>query len=147
MACNPLQLMRELAVMQERMNRAWSAVQERGPETAARGTWAPVVDIYQASNKDIVVKAELPGVRREDIEVAVEHSTLTIRGQRPREEGVDEDTYQRVERRYGAFERAFTLPASIDPEGVRADYRDGVLTVRVPLRDEARERQVPVTIA
>jgi HSP20 family protein len=146
MPCTPLQLMRELAVMQERMNRAWSAVQEQGPENASRGAWTPAVDMYGADNS-IVLKVELPGLRREDIDVTVEHTTLTIRGERQREEGVADEAYQRVERQYGPFVRSFTLPAELDSTAVRADYRDGVLTVRVPMRDASPERQIQVAIS
>jgi HSP20 family protein len=146
MACNPLQLMRELAVMQERMNRAWCAVPERsGEAVASRGTWSPAVDIYETENKEVVLKAELPGLQREDIDVTVEGSTLTIRGQRRREETVAEDAYRRVERNYGAFARSFTLPSSVDACAVRADYRDGVLTVRLPPRAGSSEVQVAVS--
>lgn len=148
MPCNPMQLMRELAVMQERMNRAWNAVQDRAPEdVASRGTWTPAVDIYHVENKEVVLKAELPGLRREDIDVSIEDNTLTIRGERRREEGVADDAYHRVERHYGSFVRSFTLPASIDANTVRADYRDGILTLRLPLREEARQRQVQIAIS
>ena len=148
MVCTPLQLMRELSVMQERMNRAWTAtMQDRGAENvSSRGAWTPAVDIYHVANTEIVLKAELPGLRREDIDVSVENSTLTLRGERRREESVADDAYHRVERQYGAFVRSFTLPATVDPNAVRADYRDGVLTVRLPLR-ELGERQVQVAIS
>jgi len=146
MACNPLQLMRELAVMQERMNRAWCAVQERGDEAVtSRGSWTPAVDIYETENKEVVLKAELPGLQREDIDVTVEGATLTIRGQRRREETVAEEAYRRVERHYGAFARSFTLPSSVDAGAVRADYRDGVLTVRLPPSADASQVQVAVS--
>jgi HSP20 family protein len=146
MACNPLQLMRELAVMQERMNRAWCAVQDRGSEDAAsRGTWVPAVDIYETADKEVVLKAELPGLQREDIDVTVEGATLTIRGQRRREETIGEDAYRRVERHYGGFARSFTLPSTVDAGAVRADYRDGVLTVRLPQRPDASQVQVAVS--
>ena len=146
MACNPLQLMRELAVMQERMNRAWCAVQERSGESAASpGTWTPAVDIYESENKEVVLKAELPGLQREDIDVTVEGATLTIRGHRRREEAVAEGAYRRVERHYGAFTRSFTLPSGVDAGAVRADYRDGVLTVRLPPRAGASQVQVAVS--
>ena len=147
MSCNPLQLMRELAVMQERMNRAWGAAQDRDAENVSSATWTPAVDIYHVENKEIVLKAELPGLRREDIDVSVENTTLTIRGQRRREDGVADEAYHRVERQYGSFVRSFTLPAVLDSGAVRADYRDGVLTVRLPLREEARQRQIQVAIS
>lgn len=147
MPCSPLQLMRELAVMQERMNRAWAAAHAQGPEdVASRGAWTPSVDMYLAANKDIVLKAELPGVRREDIDVSIDDATLTIRGERRREEGLTDDAFQRAERRYGAFARSFTLPVDVDASAIRADYRDGVLTVRVPLRRPEPERQIQVAI-
>lgn len=146
MACNPLQLMRELAVMQERMNRAWCAVQERSREDdTGRGAWTPAVDIYETDNKEVVVKAELPGLQREDIDVTVDGATLTIRGLRRREEAIAEEAYRRVERNYGAFARSFTLPSSVDAGAVRADYRDGVLTVRIPSRPDASQVQVAVS--
>jgi HSP20 family protein len=133
--------------MQERMNRAWSAVQQRGPEDAtSRGAWTPAVDIYQANNSEVVVKVELPGLQREDIDVTVEHGTLTIRGQRRREEAIAEEAYHRVERSYGSFTRSFTMPPTVDASGVRADYRDGVLTVRLPLREDAQARQIQVAM-
>lgn len=148
MTCNPLQLMRELAVMQERMNRAWSAVQDRRAEHVGdRGTWTPAVDIYRVGDTELVLKAELPGLRREDIDVSVEDSTLTLRGQRRRDDGVADEAYHRVERYYGAFSRSFTLPADVDPNGVRADYRDGVLMVRLPRRADARQGQIQVAIS
>jgi HSP20 family protein len=148
MVCNPMQLMRELAVMQERMNRARSAVQDRGAEQVGdRGTWTPAVDIYRVGDTEIVLEAELPGLRREDIDVSVEDGTLTIRGQRRREDGIADDAYHRVERHYGAFSRSFTLPAAVDPGAVRADYRDGVLRVRLPRRAEARQQQIQVAIS
>lgn len=148
MTCTPLQLMRELAVMQERMNRAWNAVRDRGTEDAASGgAWTPAVDIYRLDSGEIVLKAELPGLRREDIDISVENSTLTIRGERRREEGVHESAYHRTERQYGSFVRSFTLPAAADTGAVRAEYRDGVLTVRLPLREEARQRQIQVAIS
>jgi HSP20 family protein len=140
--------MRELAVMQERMNRAWSTLQDRRTEPVGdRGTWTPAVDIYRTADTAIVLKAELPGLRREDIDVSVEDATLTIRGQRRREEGVADEAYHRVERQYGGFSRSFTLPADVDTTEVRADYRDGVLTVRLPRREEARQRQIQVAIS
>lgn len=144
MACNPWDLMRELASMQERMNRTWNTA-ERGHEGIGdRGAWMPPVDIYQPDANEIVLKAELPGLRREDIDLTVENNTLTVRGQRRRDESVPEAAYHRVERTYGSFSRSFTLPNTVDTTGVRADYREGVLTVRLPLRAETRAQQIQV---
>ena len=94
----------------------------------------------------IVLRADLAGLRRDDIDLTVENNTLTIRGERRRDEQVNEDRYHRLERAYGAFSRSFTLPNTVDPHGVRAEYRDGVLTVTIPLRDEVRPRQIQVEV-
>ena len=145
MATNPWDVMRELATMQERMNRIWGSVYDRGhEEVTSRGTWLPPVDIFENAAREIVLKAEVPGLRREDIALTVENSTLTIRGERTRDEAVSEDRYHRLERSYGAFQRSFTLPHTVDAERVRAEYRDGVLTVTLPMREEARPRQIRV---
>lgn len=148
MASNPWDMMRELAAMQERMNRIWAGGYDRGHEdVTSRGTWLPPVDIYETADRQIVLKAELPGLRREDIDLTVENNTLTIRGERKREGGVPEDRYHRVERAYGAFSRSFTLPNTVDGANVRAEYREGVLTVTLPTRDEVRPRQIEVAAA
>jgi HSP20 family protein len=148
MATNPWELMRELASMQDRMNRIWGNTAERGHEDVrSRGAWLPPVDIHESDGREIVVKAEVPGLRREDIELTVDTNTLTIRGERRRESGIAEQQYHRVERTYGPFSRSFTLPDTIDAGRVRAEYRDGVLTVRLPQREDARPRQIQVEVA
>lgn len=148
MASSPFDVMRELAVMQERMNRIWGGGFERGREDAtSRGSWLPPVDIYETADRQVVLKAELPGLKREDIDLTVENNTLTIRGERKRDEAVPDDRYHRVERACGAFTRSFTLPNTIDGGKVRAEYRDGVLTVTLPTREESRPRQIPVTVS
>ena len=147
MAIGPWDVMRELATMQERMNRIWGGYYDRGAEDVTnRGTWQPAVDIYESDAKEIVLKAELPGLKREDIDVTVENNTLTIRGERRRDEGIPDNRYHRIERAYGAFSRSFTLPNTLDGGHVRAEYRDGVLTVTLPVRDEARPRQIEVKV-
>ena len=147
MPTGPWDVMRELATMQERMNRIWSRYDDRGAEdVTSRGAWLPPVDIYESDTKEIVLKAEVPGLKREDIDVTVEHNTLTIRGERRRDDGVPENRYHRVERACGAFSRSFTLPNTLDGGRVRAEYRDGVLTVTLPVREEARPRQIEVTV-
>ena len=146
MATNPWDVMRELATMQDRMNRVWGNVFERGSEDVTSRGWMPPVDIYENTAREIIVKAELPGLRREDIDLTVENTTLTIRGERRRDDSIPNDRYHRVERQYGPFSRSFTLPNTLDSSRVRADYRDGVLTVTLPLREEARPRQIQVEV-
>lgn len=147
MTANPWDVMRELASMQDRMNRIWGSVYDRGHEdVTSRGAWLPPVDIYETEGREIVLKAEVPGLRREDIDLSVENSTLTIKGERRRDEGVRDEQYHRVERAYGSFSRSFTLPNTIDAGAVRAEYRDGVLTITLPVREEARPRQIQVEV-
>ncbi|MEZ5293013.1 MAG: Hsp20/alpha crystallin family protein [Vicinamibacterales bacterium] len=114
---------------------------------ATRGTWVPPVDIYEAADKTLVLKAELPETRREDIAVTVERGTLTISGERAWPADVAREGVRRVERPYGRFTRRFALPGSVDTGQVAADYRDGVLTVRLPAREAARPRTIPVAVA
>ena len=147
MANNPWDLMRELSSLQDRMNRIWGGVPERGHEdVTSRGRWLPPVDIYETDGKEIVLKVEVPGLRREDIDLTLEQNTLTIKGQRRADESIREEQYHRLERSYGAFSRSFTLPNTVDVSGVRADYRDGVLSVTLPTREEARPRQIQVEV-
>jgi HSP20 family protein len=113
-------------------------------EPLSSGTWVPPVDIVETPEHDILVKAELPEMKREDIKVSFENNVLTIEGERKFETREDKDKYHRVERGYGAFRRTFTMPASVDAAGVSADYRDGVLTVKLPRREETRPRQIQI---
>ena len=113
----------------------------------ARGSWVPSVDIYETDAHDVVIKAELPDMSREAIEVTVENNTLTLRGERKLPGDVKEDQFRRVERQYGAFMRSFTLPNTVDASKVSADYKNGVLTVRLPFREEAKPRTINVEVA
>ena len=112
-----------------------------------QGTWAPPVDIYETEAKDLVIKAELPDMTREDIEVTVEHDVLTLRGTKKLPADVKEEQFRRVERSYGTFNRSFTLPKTVDASKVTADYKNGVLTVKLPFREEARPRTINVEVA
>ena len=111
------------------------------------GSWVPPVDIYETENHDVVIKAELPDMTREDIEVTVEHNTLTLKGERKMPADVKEEQFRRVERRYGAFSRSFTLPTTVDASKVSAEYKHGILTVRLPFREEAKPRTINVEVA
>ncbi len=147
-ATSPFDVMRELASMQDRMNRVWGSVYDRGHEdVTSRGRWQPPVDIYETEGREVVMHVDVPGLRREDIDVTVENNTLTIKGDRRRDASIDEDRYHRIERAYGTFSRSFTLPNTLDGTKVRAEYRDGVLTIVLPLRGEARPRQIQVEVS
>ena len=117
---------------------------------ATANPWMPPVDIYQNGDQEIVLTAELPDMAREAIDITVENFVLTIKGEKklaPRNSEVKEEQYQHVERRYGTFSRSFSLPQTVDAGKVAAEYKNGVLTVRLPLREEAKPRQIKVDVA
>ena len=108
-------------------------------------TWAPAVDIYETEN-ELVVKADLPDVNPQDLDIRVENNILTIRGERKFESKVNEDNYLRIERAYGSFSRSFSLANSVKTEAIKADYQNGVLTLSLPKREEAKPKQIKVTV-
>ena len=139
---------RDLAEVQERVNRVLGEFYGgRGQDDVMRrGNWIPPVDIYEGADHEMIIKAELPEIRREDIDIRVEDNTLTISGEKKLDESVKQDQFHRVERVYGSFTRSFSLPATIDTEKVKADYRNGVLTITLPMREEAKPKQIQVQV-
>jgi HSP20 family protein len=123
----------------------WDPFRDFGFTTG--NTWVPPVDIYQTGEQELVLKAELPEMTREDIDVTVENFVLTVKGEKKLGGDVKEEQFHHIERRYGAFSRSFSLPRTVDAGKVSADYKNGVLTVRLPLREEARPRQIKVDVA
>ena len=113
----------------------------------AEGSWVPPVDVYSNGEHEIVLKAELPDMTREAIDITVEDDTLTIKGEKKFAEDVKDEQFHRIERRYGTFSRSFSMPATVDASKVSAEYKNGVLTVRLPLREEAKPRQIKVDVA
>lgn len=137
---------RDLRSLQDEVNRLFSTNLSRafGDEGIARGAWMPNVDIYE--NKDqIVLEAELPGMNREDFDLSVENNIITLRGERRFEKKDDGDNYHRVERAYGTFTRSFTLPQTVSVEGAQAEYKNGVLRVTLPKREEVKARRIEVS--
>ncbi len=144
----------DLAHLQDRINRVFvdaygrPGTRQAGDEgLVTRGAWMPPVDIYQNGDHEIVLKAELPDMTREDIEITVDNGTLTIKGEKKFSGEVQKEQFHRIERRYGTFSRSFSLPQTVDASKVGAEYRNGVLTVRLPLREEAKPRQIKVEVA
>ena len=132
---------RELAAMEiDRLNRMFANLYG---DSFDRG-WAPAVDIYENDDREVVLKAELPEVKREDINITFENGVLTIRGERRYDNDVKRENFQRMERHYGAFSRSFTLPATVDATRISASHKDGVLTIRLPQRDEAKPKQIQI---
>jgi HSP20 family protein len=118
----------------------------QGDETLSTSVWTPPVDIFETEN-EVVVKAELPEVNQKDIEIQVENSTLTLRGERRFDKEVKQESFHRIERPYGTFARSFTLPTTIDQEKIRADYKDGILRVVMPKREETKPKQIRVAVS
>jgi HSP20 family protein len=138
---------REISNMQDRINRIFGDVYRRtDDDVLSRGDWLPPVDIYENDRHEIVLRAELPGLNREEIDIRVENNNLTLRGERKRDAEVKEENYHRVERSYGGFSRSFALPTTVDTEKVSASFTDGVLTITLPLREEAKPRQIQVQV-
>lgn len=146
MAITRYEPFREFASLQDQMNRLFGDTYLRDDE-AVRGSWIPPVDIYETDQHDLVLKAEVADIPRNDIHVTVENNTLTLRGEKKFSHEVKEDKFHRVERSYGSFNRSFTLPNTVDPSKVKADYKDGVLTVRMPFREEAKPRVIDVDVS
>ena len=115
-----------------------------GGEPLARGAWIPAVDIYETAEKDVVVKVDLPDTKKENIKVTFENNVLSIEGQRELASNVERDRFHRIERGHGQFRRSFTLPATVDASRVDANYQDGVLTVTLPRRAEAKPKQIQI---
>lgn len=111
------------------------------------GAWMPPVDIYSTGEHELVIKAEIPGMNRDAIDITVENFTLTIRGEKTTGQDIKDEQFHRVERSYGAFTRSFALPHTVDANKVQAEYKDGVLTVTLPLREEAKPKQIKVSVA
>ena len=123
----------------------WDPFRDFGFATA--DAWMPPVDIYQTGDQELVLKAELPDMSREDIDITVENFVLTIKGEKKFAPDVKQEQFHHVERRYGTFSRSFSLPQTVDPARVSADYKHGVLTVRLPLREDAKPRSIKVEVA
>lgn len=139
---------RELASVQDRVNRLFDDAMRspyRQDEGLSTSAWAPAVDIYE-NDKEIVIKAELPEMQEKDIEIRVEDNLLTLAGERKMEKEVKEESYHRIERFYGSFQRSFNLPHTVDRDKIKAGYKDGVLKVTLPKKDEVKPKQIKVEL-
>jgi HSP20 family protein len=138
---------RGLTSLQEQVNRLFedNFTRDRSGH-ADLATWAPPVDIYETEN-ELVLKADLPGLQDKDIDVRVENNMLTIRGERKFDKDVNEDNYLRVERAYGPFTRSFSLPNTVSSESVRAEYRNGVLTLHMAKLEESKPKQIKISVS
>jgi HSP20 family protein len=138
--------MGNLQSFQDEMNRLFNQFFRGGTgEEAGWGlrTWTPPVDIYETDDA-LILKAELPGVSKDDVNVDIHNNTLILRGERKHEAEVKEENYHRVERAYGTFQRSFVLPTLVDQEHVQATYKDGVLELRLPKSEAAKPRRIAI---
>jgi HSP20 family protein len=132
---------RDITSLRDEMNRLFTRTLGEG--SSAGSAWTPAVDIFDAAEA-IVLKAELPGLSADDIDIEIDENVLTLKGERRFEEKVEEGRYYRVERAYGAFQRSVTLPQGVKPDEITANFEHGVLTVRVPKADEVKPRKIAV---
>ena len=139
---------KEVATLQDRMNRvfgeAWGRT-HRPDEDYISGSWMPAVDVRESKDA-LEISTELPGIEPKEVEVCVENGVLTLKGSRQFEKATEGETYHRVERAYGSFERLFSLSTNVDPERVQAVYRHGVLHLTLPKREEAKPRSISITV-
>lgn len=139
--------LRDLLSIQDRMNRLFEQTlsRSRAEERVTASTWSPAVDIYETP-ETIIMKADLPGLSREDIEIQIRDNTLSLRGERRFAKDVQQENYLRIERAYGAFQRNFTLPATVQQDQIRATFRDGVLELTLPKAEEAKPKKIAIEV-
>jgi HSP20 family protein len=136
---------RAMSSLQDQINRVFNEAFERPGEESNLTSWAPAVDIYE-SEHELVVKADLPDVDPKDLDIRVENNILTIRGERKFEKNVSTENYLRVERAYGTFSRSFALSNTVNTDAIKAEYQNGVLTLHIPKREEAKPKQIKVSV-
>jgi HSP20 family protein len=129
----------------DRYNRALGSGQESGQDVIRKGDWSPRVDIMETED-EFVIKAEIPEVNKEDVKVTVENGVLMLHGERKQEKEEKGKTFHRIERHYGAFNRSFTLPDTVDQESIKASFKDGMLSIRLQKSKEARPKAIDVNI-
>ena len=137
---------KEMATMQNRFNRFFDDSFFRtfdGEDDIQMGSWHPVVDMFDKDDS-YIVKAELPGLDKKDISVDIKDGVLTLKGERRHENEVKEENYFRRERTYGKFQRSFRLPVDVDPDAIRAEFKNGVLEIEVPKPEEQKPKQITV---
>src|SRR5882724_7464010 len=144
-ALNRFEPFRSTSGLESQVGRIFNELFDRSQESNLT-PWAPAVDIYE-SEHELVVKADLPDVKPEELDIRVENNILTIRGERKFEKKEDEKNYLRVERAYGSFARSFSLANTVNTDAIKADYKDGVLTLNIPKREEAKPKQIKVNVA
>ena len=136
---------RDFSLLQDRMNRLFQEYTPTGEEQLSTTNFVPPVDVYEDEHH-VTLKAELPGVNPKDVDIRIENNVLTVRGERKFEKEEKEENFHRIERRYGSFMRSFTLPNTVNPDSVKADYDNGLLKIQFEKRAEAKPKQIHVNI-
>jgi HSP20 family protein len=141
----------ELTSLQRQMNHLFDSFFGRTPwppleENLSAWEFGPLGDVYEDDDQRLTFKVEVPGIDEKDVKVEVENNVLTVRGERKLEKEIKEENFRRKERHYGAFSRSFTLPTSVDPDKIEANYTHGVLTIEMPKRAEAKAKQIKVNV-
>ena len=134
-----------VSTLQDQINRLFNDAFEGNTQESNLTTWAPAVDIFE-NEHDLSVKADLPGIDPKDLDIRVENNILTIRGERKFEKNQEQGDYLRVERAYGSFSRSFALSNTVNTEAIKADYQNGLLTLLIPKREEAKPKQIKVNV-
>mgnify|MGYP001159251806 CR=1 FL=1 len=139
--------LRDFGSLQERINRLFDDTlrASEGDEELMRGAWAPAVDIHETED-GYAVTADLPGVKKEDIEVDLKNGTLTIKGEKKFEERTPKENFIRIERSYGKFVRSFVLPNNVEPDKIKAVFKDGTLQLQIPKKEEAKPKQIKIDV-
>ena len=145
MAINRWDPFREVVALQNRLDSAFRDFNETGEGALTTASFVPAVDVYE-DEKKVVLKLEVPGIEEKDLDVSVENNTLTVKGERKFEKEEKEENFHRIERRYGSFYRAFTLPTTVDTEAVAASYNAGVLKLELKKKPEAQPKQIKVNV-
>ncbi len=141
---------RELATIRDEMNRLFDDFFSGFPFPERRrglmeGEWAPTVDVAE-TDENIIVTAELPGVKQNDVEISVVNDVLTLKGEKREEKEIKKENYHRIERSYGSFQRSITLPTGVHADKAKATYKDGVLTVTIPKVEEAKPKSIKINV-
>jgi len=137
---------REFTTLQDRMNRLFQqSFGEGREESLTTGAFAPAVDVYEDEH-NVTLKIEVPGIEEKDLDIRVENNTLTVHGERKFEKEEKEENYRRIERQYGSFTRSFTLPSTVDSDGIQANYEKGVLKIKLAKKAEAKPKQIKVNV-
>ncbi|UCB52177.1 MAG: Hsp20/alpha crystallin family protein [Candidatus Zixiibacteriota bacterium] len=138
---------RDVVSVQDEMNRLFDDIFGHGPARVqwTDGVWNPSVDVSEDKD-NVVVRAEMPGLNKDDVKISVQDNVLTLKGEKKQEKEEKESDYHRIERSYGSFCRSFQLPTAVEADKIKASYRDGVLNITLPKTEEVKPKEIPISI-